>query len=62
MGSVDEVVQIDSTYSIASLVQRVGRSGRRDGQPSEILSPGDNKATIYYTCKNLAVGSEIVLK
>jgi ATP-dependent Lhr-like helicase len=32
IGSVEAVVQIDSTYSVASLIQRVGRSGRREGQ------------------------------
>lgn len=37
IGSVDEVVQIDATHSIASLIQRVGRSGRRDGQPSNLI-------------------------
>ena len=34
IGYVDEVVQIDATHSIASLIQRVGRSGRRDGEKS----------------------------
>jgi ATP-dependent Lhr-like helicase len=34
IGSVDEVVQIDATYSIASLIQRIGRSGRREGEKS----------------------------
>ncbi|WP_409416118.1 DEAD/DEAH box helicase [Flavobacterium sp. PS2] len=37
IGSVDEVVQIDATYSIASLIQRIGRSGRRDGAKSFLL-------------------------
>lgn len=37
IGSVDEVVQIDSTFSIASLIQRVGRSGRKDGQASNLF-------------------------
>jgi ATP-dependent Lhr-like helicase len=32
IGTVDEVVQIDATYSIASLIQRVGRSGRQEGE------------------------------
>jgi len=36
IGSVDEVVQIDSTHSIASLIQRVGRSGRKDDQQSNL--------------------------
>lgn len=36
IGSVDEVVQIDATHSIASLIQRVGRSGRKDGALSSL--------------------------
>jgi ATP-dependent helicase Lhr and Lhr-like helicase len=34
IGTVDEVVQIDATNSIASLIQRVGRSGRKEGESS----------------------------
>ena len=34
IGTVDKIVQIDSTHSVASLVQRIGRSGRRDGEKS----------------------------
>lgn len=37
IGAVEKVVQIDATHSIASLVQRVGRSGRKDGAPSSLL-------------------------
>lgn len=37
IGTVDEVVQIDSTNSISSLIQRVGRSGRRDGESSNLF-------------------------
>ena len=37
IGTVDTVVQIDATFSIASLIQRVGRSGRRDGEKSVLL-------------------------
>ena len=37
IGTVDEVVQIDATHSIASLIQRVGRSGRRDGEKSILV-------------------------
>lgn len=37
IGSVDEVVQIDATHSIASLIQRIGRSGRRDGATSNLF-------------------------
>ena len=36
IGNVDEVVQIDTTNSIASLIQRVGRSGRREGCASNL--------------------------
>ena len=32
IGTIDEVVQIDATHSIASLIQRVGRSGRKEGE------------------------------
>ncbi len=37
IGSVDMVVQIDSTYSVASLIQRVGRSGRKENIKSNLL-------------------------
>ncbi|PSK88861.1 DEAD/DEAH box helicase [Taibaiella chishuiensis] len=37
IGTVDEVVQIDASHSIASLVQRLGRSGRRDGAASTLV-------------------------
>jgi ATP-dependent Lhr-like helicase len=37
IGSVDKVVQVDATSSIASLIQRVGRSGRKDGMTSSLL-------------------------
>jgi ATP-dependent helicase Lhr and Lhr-like helicase len=37
IGNVDEVVQIDATHSIASLIQRVGRSGRKDGAMSNLF-------------------------
>lgn len=37
IGSVDKVVQIDATNSIASLVQRTGRSGRRSDEISYLL-------------------------
>jgi ATP-dependent helicase Lhr and Lhr-like helicase len=34
IGTVDKIIQIDSTHSVSSLVQRIGRSGRRDGEKS----------------------------
>jgi len=36
IGTVDKVVLIDATYSIASLIQRVGRSGRKDEESSNL--------------------------
>lgn len=37
IGSVETVVQIDAAHSIASLIQRVGRSGRQEGERSSLL-------------------------
>lgn len=34
IGTVDKIVQIDSTHSVSSLVQRIGRSGRKEGEKS----------------------------
>ncbi len=34
IGTVDKIIQIDSTHSVSSLVQRIGRSGRREGEKS----------------------------
>jgi ATP-dependent helicase Lhr and Lhr-like helicase len=37
IGTVDLVVQIDAAHSVSSLVQRTGRSGRKDGDSSQLL-------------------------
>ncbi|MGE5343183.1 MAG: DEAD/DEAH box helicase [Candidatus Omnitrophota bacterium] len=37
IGTVDRVIQVDSTYSISSLVHRFGRSGRKGGEKSRLL-------------------------
>lgn len=37
IGAVDEVVQVDATNSIASLIQRVGRSGRTEKGRSKLV-------------------------
>ncbi|MDM1350949.1 DEAD/DEAH box helicase [Myroides marinus] len=37
IGSIDKVIQIDSTFNIASLIQRIGRSGRKQGQHSSVV-------------------------
>lgn len=46
IGSVDQVVQIDATHSIASLIQRVGRSGRRDDKESNLFLYATNQWTL----------------
>jgi len=43
IGSVDKIVQIDSTHSVSSLVQRIGRSGRKDGAKSYLNLYATNK-------------------
>lgn len=37
IGSVDLVVQIEAAHSVASLVQRTGRSGRKEGESSNLI-------------------------
>lgn len=37
IGSVDLIIQVNATFSVSSLVQRAGRSGRRDGQHARLL-------------------------
>jgi ATP-dependent Lhr-like helicase len=37
IGTVDKVVQIDAAHSIASLIQRTGRSGRRNDEKSSLF-------------------------
>ena len=43
IGTVDQVVQIDATHSIASLIQRVGRSGRKEGKRSNLYLYATNE-------------------
>ena len=43
IGEVDDVGQVDCPHSVASLRQRVGRSGRRNGQPSLRLYITENE-------------------
>ena len=43
IGMVDKVVQIDATNSISSLIQRVGRSGRKEGQASHLTFYATNR-------------------
>jgi ATP-dependent Lhr-like helicase len=37
IGTIDEVIQVDSTHSVSSLIQRLGRSGRKNSQSRLIL-------------------------
>ncbi len=43
IGSIDQVVQIDAAHSIASLIQRVGRSGRGDGRLGNLFLYATNE-------------------
>lgn len=43
IGTVDEIIQIDATHSIASLIQRVGRSGRNEGEKSNLFLYATNQ-------------------
>jgi ATP-dependent Lhr-like helicase len=43
IGCVEKVVQIDAAHSISSLIQRVGRSGRRDGEKSSLVFYATNQ-------------------
>lgn len=43
IGTVDKIVQIDSTHSVSSLIQRIGRSGRKEGEKSKLNLYATNK-------------------
>ncbi len=43
IGAVDEVIQIDATFSISSLIQRIGRSGRKDDESSNLILYATNQ-------------------
>lgn len=57
IGSIDLVVQIDSTYSVASLAQRFGRSGRKAGTNSQLRLYATNPWSLLqsYACYLLYV-------
>lgn len=57
IGTVDKIVQIDSTHSVASLVQRIGRSGRREGERSIVNLYTTDKWSLLQSlaCWNLYV-------
>ena len=42
IGAIDMIIQVDSTNSVASLAQRIGRSGRR-GNPSQLVLYATNE-------------------
>lgn len=44
VGDLDRVVQIDPPYTCSSLIQRMGRSGRRDGRPVLVLMCNDDSS------------------
>jgi ATP-dependent Lhr-like helicase len=43
IGTIDEVVQIDATHSISSLIQRTGRSGRKDEECANLCLYATNE-------------------
>jgi len=43
IGAIDKVIQIDATNSISSLVQRLGRSGRKDSDKSQLILYATNQ-------------------
>ncbi|WP_300433954.1 DEAD/DEAH box helicase [Christiangramia sp.] len=55
IGTVDKIIQIDSTYSVASLVQRIGRSGRKEGEKSVVCIYATEKWSLLQSlaCWNL---------
>lgn len=44
VGALDQVLQVNSTSSVSSLIQRLGRSGRRDNPPRMFLYSTENEA------------------
>ncbi|WPU91879.1 DEAD/DEAH box helicase [Mucilaginibacter sabulilitoris] len=58
IGSVEKVVQIDAAHSIASLIQRIGRSGRRDGEISKLLFYATNEWSLLQTLACLSLYGE----
>lgn len=42
VGDLDRVVQIDPPYTCSSLIQRMGRSGRRNGRPVLVMMCNDD--------------------
>ncbi len=55
IGTVDKIIQIDSTHSVASLVQRIGRSGRKQGEKSVVCIYATEKWSLLQSlaCWNL---------
>lgn len=55
IGTVDKIIQIDSTHSVASLVQRIGRSGRKEGEKSVVCIYATEKWSLLQSlaCWNL---------
>lgn len=55
IGTIDKIVQIDSTHSVSSLVQRIGRSGRREGDKSIVNIYATHKWSLLQSlaCWNL---------
>lgn len=58
IGSVEQVVQVDATFSIASMIQRIGRSGRREGEMSKLLFYATDKWSLLQSLSCFALYRE----
>lgn len=46
LGKLDQVLQLNATYSVASFVQRLGRSGRREGKAAQMFFYSSEEAPL----------------
>ncbi|MCP4149334.1 MAG: DEAD/DEAH box helicase [bacterium] len=55
IGLVDLIIQVDSVFSVSSLIQRFGRSGRKAGEKSRLLLYATNPWSLLqsYACLEL---------
>jgi len=58
IGVVDKVIQIDATYNIASMIQRIGRSGRNEGSPSHLILYATNQWSLLQSISCWALYKE----
>jgi ATP-dependent Lhr-like helicase len=49
IGSVNKIIQVDATHSIASLIQRIGRGGRRENETSRLILYARNEWSLLHS-------------